>query len=396
MGLPLESDWTRRTFLSAAGATGLSSLASRYLPAATRAPRARLYAAALLADGCGAVHAFATEDQRCVLLGSFPCERPAALAPHPWLPVLYLANDCASWQDRPRATVEALALAPDGTPTHSLARLPLALSALAPRSLALSADGRYLLVSAFEGGAWNSFSLNKNGIPAPNPGALKEVGSGSSLPGQATAHPHSILAVNSSAGQGSLFVGSDYGTDRLSLLEAYSEAVPGYEAVTLAARYRHQLPAASGARHLALHPRSGLVVASCLLRPALHSFRITPGASPALAPLQSLPLGSAPSALAFHPRAGILYVIHGAAGRTILTLWQAAADFGTLHRLEEHDLPAQAAVSLAVQPNRLWLAGSASLLGLALDPETGQLAGSMMKPCPVPGLCAMLAHQAPA
>jgi 6-phosphogluconolactonase (cycloisomerase 2 family) len=375
---------------------GLSSLASRYLPVASGAARGRLYAAAWLADGCGAVHAFATEDLRSELLGSFACQRPVALALHPRLPVLYVANDCATWQDRPRATVEALALGPDGAPSHSLARHPLALSALAPRSLAISADGRYLLVSAFEGGAWNSFSLDKNGIPAPNPAALKEVGSGSSLPGHATAHPHSILPVHSGAGQSSLFVGSDYGADRLSLLEAYTDTVPGYEPAALAARYRHQLPAASGAMHLALHSQSGLVVASTLLQPALHSFRVTPGADPALTPLQSLPLESAPSAIALHPRAGILYVAHSAAGRTVLTLWQAAGRSGTLHRLAEQDLPAKSASSLAVQANRLWVAGPAGILGLALDAETGRLTGSMMQPCTVPGLRAILAHQAPA
>jgi 6-phosphogluconolactonase (cycloisomerase 2 family) len=310
--------------------------------------------------------------------------------------LLYVANDCGAWQNRPCATVEALALAPDGAPARSLARVPLALSALAPRSLAVSADGRYLLVSAFEGGAWNSFSLDKDGIPAPNPAALKEVGCGAWLPGQAAAHPHTILPVDSGAGVGSLFVGSDYGTDRLSLLEAHAEAVPGYEAGALAARYRHQLPAASGAMHLALHSQSGLVVASSLLRPALHSLHITEESGPALAPLQSVPLGFAPSALAFHPQAGILYVIHSAGRRVVLTLWQAAGGSGMLHRLEEHELPAGAAASLAVQANQLWIAGPAGILGLALDLETGRLAGSRMQLLGVAGVGAMLVHQTPA
>lgn len=399
MGLPLESHWTRRTFLSAAGAAGLAGamgFASRYLPGAARATRARLYAAALLADGFGVVHAFATEGERCELVGSFPCERPTALALHPWLPVLYVANDCEAWQDRPRATVEALALAPDGVPSHSLGRIPLALSALAPRSLAISADGEHLLVSAFKGGAWNSFSLDKDGIPAPNPAALKEVGRGSSLPGQAAAHPHTILPVNS--GGGSLFVGSDYGTSQLSLLEAYAEPVPGYEASSgvLAARYRHQLPAASGAVHLALDPGSGLVVASSVLRPALHSFRITEGSGPTLAPLQSQSLESAPSALAFHPSAGILYVIHSAAGRTMLTLWQAAGGSGILHRLEQHELSVETAAGLAVQADRLWVAEALGILGLGLDPETGLLAGRKAQSFAMPGLGAMLVHPTPA
>jgi hypothetical protein len=361
----------------------LASLASRYAPVSRAAP-ARLYAAALPA---GAVHAIAVEDQRCVLVGSFACERPAALALHPWRPVLYVANDCAAWQNRPCATVEALALAPDGAPSHSLARVPLALSALAPRSLAVSADGQHLLVSAYAGGAWNSFSLDTNGIPAPNPAALKELGRGASLP---TAHPHTILPLDSR--RGSLFVGSDYGADRLSLLEAHAEPAPGYDAGAgvLAARHRHQLPAASGAMHLALDPLSGLVVASSVLRPALHGFRIS---GTALAPLQPVQLEFAPSAVAFHPRAGILYVTHNAAGRTKLTLWQAGGS-ETLDRLEEHDLPAESIASLAAQAHRLWVAGPAGILGLALDPETGRLRGVKTQPCAVPGVCALLVHTA--
>jgi len=397
MSQPMEIHWTRRAFVAAAGAAGLSSLASRYAPA-SRAAGARLYAAASdglgALPGSGAVHSIAVEDHRCVLLGAFACERPTAFAMHPTLPVLYVANDCATWQNRPRATVEALALAPDGTPSHSLARLPLALSALAPRSLAISADGRYLLVSAFEGGAWNSFSLDGNGIPAPNPAALKEVGSGSRLPGQSAAHPHSLVAVDS--GDSSLFVGSDYGADRLSLLEAYADGVPGYESGLLAIRRRHQLPAASGAMHLALDPQSGLLVASSQLRPALHTFRIAREPGPALAPLQSLPLEFAPSALAFHPRAGILYVTHIAAGRTTLTLWQMAGGSRPFYRLGEQALPAGTATSLAVQADQLWVGGSAGILGLALDPETGRLTGSRMRSFYVPGVAALLVHPTPA
>ncbi|WP_031498664.1 beta-propeller fold lactonase family protein [Bryobacter aggregatus] len=66
---------------------------------------------------------------------------------------LYAVNGIAEYEGLPRGTVETFAMGKDGLRLLHVA--PLSLSAILPRSAALSPDGQYLAVAVFGGGAYN-------------------------------------------------------------------------------------------------------------------------------------------------------------------------------------------------------------------------------------------------
>ena len=214
---PLPPPVSRRDFL--AGAAACAVIGPTLLRAAVRPPDGQ--SILHVASHNGFVHTYALTSGDCTLLGATAVDSCVALAPHPLLPVLYLARDCQQWEDLPRGVIETYAVERDLRPLRRIARTPMALSATGPRSLAISSCGRHLLVSASTGGAWNAFALDRNGIPAGVAIARKETGT--MLPSHTVSlpTPHG-LAFSPHA---SFAIGTDPASGHMTLLQPSPEEI---------------------------------------------------------------------------------------------------------------------------------------------------------------------------
>ena len=194
----LIANCSRRVFLqslSALGALRLSaSSRSRYVLSAE------------------SIDVVALRSGRASLLQRIASRSPSALAFHPSGRFLYVANDIAEYENRPRGTVEAYAIdARDGRLTF-LARQALSLSATNPRAITVAPAGGYLVVAAYEGGIYNVLPIGSDGVPGDATGIFKELGSGP-CSRQPSAHPHS-LGFDSA---GRYLISTDFGCDRISV-----------------------------------------------------------------------------------------------------------------------------------------------------------------------------------
>ncbi|RRA50266.1 beta-propeller fold lactonase family protein [Acidipila sp. EB88] len=345
--------WSRRTFLSAVGISGASALASAYLPhAAESNKRTILYAIGNSRDGGGFLRSFEVAGDHIGVLNDVEVDQPAAIVAHPYLPRLYVANDCSSWRHQPRATIECFDIDTETLRLRSVARLPLALSATGPRSLVLSADAQHLLVSAFHGGACNAFALNAAGDLLPHPAAMKETGCGLHAQTQGSAHPHTIVGMLRSG----LLIASDYGADRLTTFQV----TPSHGLWQFGTVQRVALPPGSAPSLLAVEPRTGLLVTATQRRPALHLHAFAGGAEQALVSIAEHDLPTPVTAMACHPTAGVVYSVGITQDHATMTTWRidrARGSLASLHTLRlgsAHELPG--ASILVEEDRRLWLA----------------------------------------
>jgi hypothetical protein len=166
---------SRRVFLAGAAAVAVSCRTLSRIAYSEPNAAAFLHLAAC-SVGNGHVHTYAVTGDRCKFLGSTSINSFAAYASHPTLPVLYIARDCSQWEHLPRGVIEMYRVERSAHPLRLLMQTPMALSATGPRSLAVSSCGRYLLVSASTGRAWNAFVLGSDGVPASVAIARKETG----------------------------------------------------------------------------------------------------------------------------------------------------------------------------------------------------------------------------
>jgi hypothetical protein len=216
----LPSPVSRRAFLAGAGAC--AAISPTFLRAAFygRGEQAVLHLATRSPHN-GHVHTFALTAGACTLLGSTAVDSYAALATHPALPVLYVARDCRQWEDLPRGVIESYAVERGIRPLRLLARTPMALSATGPRSVAVSSCGRYLLVSASTGGAWNAFALDRDGIPAFVAITRKETGTMVKSHTVLLPTPHGLVF----SPRRLFAVGTDPSSGRMTLLQPSSEGI---------------------------------------------------------------------------------------------------------------------------------------------------------------------------
>lgn len=213
-GLPASSTaMSRRTFLAGAAASAIACPTLSTFGYSRNHPQALLHLADT-SSGQHSVHTYLVTADRCGHLGSTRIDSLAAFAAHPALPVLYVARDCSQWQHLPRGVVETYAVQDSSRPLRLLAQTPMSLSATGPRALAVSNCGKYLVVSAATGGAWNAFTLASNGIPDSLAIARKETGrlldsSSTSLPS-----PHAVVF----SPRRPFAIGTDPSTRQMSLL----------------------------------------------------------------------------------------------------------------------------------------------------------------------------------
>ena len=211
---------SRRAFLAGAAAVAVSGRTLLRIGHSEPNAPAFLHLAAYSARH-GHVHSYVVTGDQCEFLGSTDIDSFAASASHPTLPVLYIARDCSQWEHLPCGVIETYRVERSAHPLRRLMQTPMALSATGPRSLAVSSCGRYLLVSASTGKAWNAFVLGCDGVPASVAIARKETGSISDPRIILSPAPHAVAF----SPTGPCAVGTDPSSKRMTLLNPSPDGI---------------------------------------------------------------------------------------------------------------------------------------------------------------------------
>jgi 6-phosphogluconolactonase len=209
-----DTRWSRRAFLQGAGCAaslGLLNKLSLAQPARLVKPLTGFaYTGSVSASQ---IHVFALQGSRWTLRQNIASKSPSFLAIHPNQQFLYVVNEIDEHRGLPCGTIESYNINDtDGTLTL-MNRQALSLSGVMPRHLAISPDGRYLVVAIYGGGAYNVLPVHLNGEVGRPTGILKETGSGLHAEYQQSAHPHSVLFDPT----GKYVLGTDQGCDRLNV-----------------------------------------------------------------------------------------------------------------------------------------------------------------------------------
>jgi 6-phosphogluconolactonase (cycloisomerase 2 family) len=174
------------------------------------------------------------------LVQTVPSENPSFLALDANRKLLFVVNEISQYQGLPAGSVESHSVHPQTGLLSLVSRQALSLSAIKPRSLAISPDGKFLAVAVYGGGAYNVLPIRANGEIGPVTQILKEIGRGPHPTEQATAHPHSLIFHPS----GRFVIASDVGMDRISVFAFHDGRMVRLNQI--------QTPAGSGPGHLEL------------------------------------------------------------------------------------------------------------------------------------------------
>jgi 6-phosphogluconolactonase len=218
---------------------------------------------------------------------------------------LYVANGVSEYGNLPRGSVEAFAMDAATGRLEFRNRVPLSLSGILPRDLAVAPDGRSIVVAVHGGGAYNVVSVHEDGRLGRVSGILKETGSGPHVL-QSAAHPSAVIF--DAAGR---VLAADEGADKLSIF-----SLSGGQ---LKVAGRREVPAGAGPSRIVLH-RDRLYLANTL-NGTLSSFAYD---GETLHHRQTISIGSEVRALAMHPSGGTLYTANG----NDVRVWKVAADGG--------------------------------------------------------------------
>ena len=388
--MSFNHDWTRRTFLGTVGlttaATALPALAlatpETVAEDASTTPSSQpafafVSHSRFAHGGRGLIQTFRVEAGQWTHVDPMiPSLYPNGIAAHPTLPILYTAsNPSVDAFDQRRGRATALSIAPSGTISRSffekterhwlqeINHQPLALDTCWPSGLAVSPDGRSLLV-AEESGIYNILPLAEDGSLLPVGHVLKLTGSATS-----GARAHSVLFHPA----GHIAYTTDPGTQRLHLV-SLDRPQP---VVSARLSFRDGSPPT----HLALHPSGRFLLVG-------HG-----GGSLSVVPLQP-GSGEIDGSAAHHQvvNSGGLgaLLINPAGDRAYLTTGRSSgmsagqpnyiwtlhtfrvSRSGALARLDRKPIPALKTVTgLSLHDGHLVAIGSNGIVSGPLDPRTG-------------------------
>jgi len=260
--------WSRRTFLQGVGCTSAASALSKVvrsndlLPSRTdeTPPAGFAYVGSTDDVSASGIHVFKICGDYWSRKQSIPSRSPISLVLHPNQQYLYAANEIDEHERLPCGTVEAYKIADNGDLTL-MNRQPLSLSGTRPRHIAISPDGKYLVVAIHGGGAYNLLPIAHDGSVGRVAQILKEVGAGSYPGYQKSAHPHTVTFDIT----GQHVLATDEGCDRLSVFTFQNGQM-------MRALQIHSQPA-SGLGHIALHPSSNFLYVSNTVDGSIDCYR---------------------------------------------------------------------------------------------------------------------------
>jgi 6-phosphogluconolactonase (cycloisomerase 2 family) len=314
---------------------------------------------------------FAIRGERWTPVQTIPSEHPTALALHPSQHFLYAVNEIDSYQGLPLGTVEAYGIDPRGGHLTLLNRQPLSLSGTLPRHLAVSPDGRNVVVALHGGGAYNVLPIGADGLLGKVSGIVKEIGSGPNQQHQEASHPQMVIFDTT----GHHLLGTDLGSDRLNVF-----ALDGDK---LSIRDRSATQPGSGPRHMALHPAGHLLYVANHLESSIscYGYDVANGKLRGRLCHETL-LRNGLGSLTIHPSGQFLYASHrraetGSPSHEGIAAWRIHPTTGALMpiQLSIEGLPCMNAMIMLPDGAGLLALSQEydSVVHLSIDPVSGRL-----------------------
>jgi 6-phosphogluconolactonase len=196
---------SRRAFL--AGAAAIS--ASAPLPV-----RGKQFSRSIEYVGTAeSIEVYRTEAAQKRKVQSLVSQHPSSLTLDVIGQYLFAVNEIDNFQGLPTGSVESYRIEPITGQLSLISRVPLSLAATMPRQLALSPDGRFLVVAVHGGGLYNVLPFGSRGEIGAVTQVIKEIGCSINGDRQASAHPHSVVFHPS----GKFLFGTDEGADRINV-----------------------------------------------------------------------------------------------------------------------------------------------------------------------------------
>ena len=328
--MPKSSRYTRRGFLEMLAGSSVATAAAPYvawLPAgATSTSHKPGFAyVASSADGAHSIHVFSPGRTRWSHIQSIPAEAPAALALSPDHRVLFVANGTRHFENRPAASVESYRIDPASGRIALISRQSLSLSAIEPRHLAVSPDGRYLAVAVTGGGSYNLLPIASDGSLGSVSMLRKEIGFGPHPELQTASHPGQLAFDD----RGHLLT-TDLGADRVSSFR------PDTDTLHVVARQPSQ--PGSGPSALALHPVSGLLFVGNALDGTIrtHRYSAQTGSLDEGISIDAVPShGGRLTSLTLLPAGDYLFSSWTSDSATGVSTWHPDTDRGLLHLADQ-------------------------------------------------------------
>lgn len=337
----------RRRFLQMAGSASLLSAAGGRLGWASLQPPSARFAYIGTEDAIH-VHSLSARGH-WFELQAVSSARPVAMAIGKGK--LYVANGVSQFENLPRGSVEAYAMDSVTGRIEWMDRVPLSLSGVGPRDLAVAPDGRSIVVAIHSGGAYNVLSIGEHGEVGRVTGILKEIGSGPH-PLQTAAHPSAVIFDR----QGRALT-ADLGADQLSVLALVNGE--------LSVSSRYEVTAGSGPGSMVLHPDGGHVYVAHVLDGSLSSFAYQGTGVLEHKQMVRTSGNGETATLAMHPSGEVLYSSHG---RELQT-WRISANGGlqplhTMEGLQAHTL------RVTADGGSLFALTSDAVIGMKVDAAT--------------------------
>lgn len=262
--------WSRRRFLQSVGYSSLLGVANLHggpLLSSERRPVKHTSQAvprfAYVGSMTQGILVFAIEGECWRLIETIASEKPSALALHRNRNILFAANEIDTYQTLPTGSVESYRIDPQHGCLTLINRQSLSLSATSPRHLAVSPDGRDLIVAVHGGGAYNILPINSDGGLDKVSAILKETGSGPDQLNQEAAHPQWVIFDMTGH-----LLSADLGNDKLSVFTLTEGQISPIQRTTT--------KPGSGPQSLAIHPSGHLLYVANKLDTSLSCFSYDP------------------------------------------------------------------------------------------------------------------------
>jgi 6-phosphogluconolactonase len=378
-----RTPWTRRQLLQGIGYTAalnsLPAMALSSVQSGGSAGRPKFaYVGSSEGNNGGSIHIFAVAGRRWIPIQRVPSASPSSLALHPNGAFLYVANETDTHKGLPCGAVEAYTIGVDDGRLTKLNQQPLSLSAIMPKSLAVSPDGQQVVVAVFGGGAYNTLPIAKDGSLLRVGGIIKEIGSGPHPAHQQAAHPHTVLFDST----GHRVLSTDAGSDRINVF--------GLSEGSFSPISRNAVQPGSAPGEMVIHPGGHLVFVANRLHASISSFRYSAlngsfEGRPHTALLSHDDSRKSFGAMAVHPSGQFLYTAAaaplGSKSSSIVSIWKVDDLTGELSLMQssQQSFLSPRKMVLSAEGDALYLLDGAGhgAYGISVDQKGARLGRSM-------------------